>query len=184
MEMKKVVSVRIVKLPTKFEVMKDRTLLSVLPKRWQNNRMVLAAVSTLCAISLTACTPKVVDKTSTPIPTLKPVPTKTPTLGKLAVAPLFKHGEGYTAVGGMGGSYIKPISEVEAKIIIIDEAGKLGLNLIDEETILENVSTPETYIYAGGEDNSQYKLREPDNFSLDLVSKEGSIAIEYVSDED
>ena len=171
MIIKKVVLTQKVKYPTKQDVLKDRSLLSVLPKRWQNNKIVLTAVSSLIAISVTSCNvEKGKDSNSVS--------------HKVIVAPVFKHGIGKSSYGGVGGAYYAPISENEARNIIIQEAKSLGLKLNNKELKIDNVSTPETCIFYNGENNEKLKVRKPSSFSLDLKNDKGTIAIEYVSGDD
>ncbi|MFA6309235.1 MAG: hypothetical protein WC677_05780 [Clostridia bacterium] len=166
MKIEKVVKTRKVRVPTKTEVLNDCSLLRILPKRWQKNKIVIAAVTSLLAISMTSC-----DS------------------GNIKIAPVFKHGVGSSYSGGMSGGPM-PINEDEAKKIIIKEANLLGLKLVNKEIKIDQVSVPTTSIVLESSaklwkisryDNAKFKLKKPASFNLDLESDNGTVGIEYVS---
>ncbi len=172
MKIEKVIVKRKVKFPTKSEVLNDSNLLRILPKRWQRNKVVIMAVSSLLALTMTSCEVK--------------------KAAVMKVAPVFKHGTGIFATGGIAGNPVHLIGEDEAKKIIIEEAKSLGLNLINGKIKMDQVAVPITSMYSVPYDpdselsksrnsNMKFKLTKPASFSLDLRNDDGSIAIEYVS---
>jgi len=181
MKLKKVEIIRAPRFPTQNAVLRDRSLLSVLPKRWQTNNVVLTAVSSLCAISLTACN---VDKNSNGTSVL-PSPSKV--TDKIIVAPVFKHGSGYYeydefALSGITTTNNKIVTESQMEDNIIAESKLLGVNLTKKAVKVDHVLTPITKLNGTLEnDVKKVEFRKPGSFDLDFISDKGDIGIEYVS---
>src|SRR5450759_3640970 len=96
------------RLPTREIVDENPELLRLLPKRWQTNSTVVAAL-TACLV-MTSCRNGQAAST----------PTK--------VAPVFEHGKG---VGSFGCIAVNPpifLSEDEARQVIVEEAKRAGIS--------------------------------------------------------
>lgn len=154
-------------------------LLRLVPKRWQSNTLVLAALTGLCMMMLgtravAADTDQNGEKKKTPPAS--------------AVAPLFVHGTGF---GAFGCSAVNPpvfLSEEEARQVIVEEAKKAKIDLKVNGTKLPKVEVPIT--------DSNLPPREPDpnakpepktkeqTLELDGTDKKLKLAFEFVSDAD
>lgn len=107
-------------LPTREIVDESPELLRLLPKRWQANPAVVAALAACLAMS--SCANGAADKASSGATS--------------RVAPIFKHGEGRAAFGGMTTSPPAMLSEDEARNIIVGEAKKAGIVFRNDGTVL------------------------------------------------
>jgi hypothetical protein len=157
------------KYPTREAAADTPKLLHKLPKRWEKNAAVIAAVGMLGAMSLNSCGIGETKAGYNP-----------GSESYLNVAPVFIHGEG---TGSMGCVMIAPsvfLSEEEALAIIKNEAKIAGLNFTDEvpEYNATNNKPKDTSQYSWL--NPKYVLGEG-YVRLDLYDKQTGVAAAFIS---
>lgn len=157
-------------LPTRDIVNAHPELLRLLPKRWQANSAVVAAL-TAC-LALTNCGRSNAADT----------PTK--------VAPVFEHG---TGVGSFGCIAVNPpifLSEDEARQVIVEEAKRAGISFAPDGKTLQDVTLNTNGTFEpikDAEGKWQYHTRyerQSRTIALDGLDKKRNIAFEYVSEKD
>lgn len=157
--------------PTRSILDERPELLRLVPKRWQRNPVVLAALTGLCALALG--TRALADDT-----VFRP---------GVKVAPIFEHGEGQ---GGFGCIAVNPpvfLSEDEARKVILEEAKRNGINFKADSLTLDSLPVPITDRYEFMERDMPKASGRPFHwqvFRLDGTDAARSISFEYVSNED
>lgn len=153
--------------PVRPEVDADPELLRLLPKRWQGNAVVVAALTAVIALS--SSSRSMGDK--------KAPPTR--------VAPLFQHGDGR---GAFGCRVVNPpvfLSEDEAREVIVGEAKRAGIKFSNGGKVLPKVamtmSPTQWRTAAGRRPKPQTRALAVE---LDGVDSKRNISFEYVSKED
>lgn len=155
--------------PTRSIIDEHPELLKLLPKRWQGNPMVLAALTGMCMLMAGARDVEAYSKATVPA---------------TRVAPIFDHGDGR---GSFGCYAINPpvfLSEAEARTVIIEEAKRAGIDFKPDGFTLKNVDVPITnrFYSNDGDDATEKTKKQP--LALDAVDAKRHIAFEYVSDKD
>jgi len=141
--------------PTRSILDERPELLRLVPKRWQRNPVVIAALAATAALVSNTCG------------------ATTPAVSR--VAPIFRHGSGR---GTFAGDTLTPpasLSEGEARQIIVEEAKRAGLTFSPDSRTVE-VELPK------GE-NRQRKLVKT-SIKLDGTDTRRSISYEYISEAD
>lgn len=143
--------------PTRRIVDQHPELLQLVPKRWQANPAVIAALAGMC-VFLAGCK----DQSTQSVPS--------------KIAPIFQHGDGYGAFGCRAVNPPVFLSEADARQVIIDEAKRAGLKLDTHKTPSIKMRGPATTTMPGHKTRSQ-------NISLELDGKDAkhNISFEYVS---
>ncbi|NCO38068.1 MAG: hypothetical protein COZ06_20690 [Armatimonadetes bacterium CG_4_10_14_3_um_filter_66_18] len=157
-------------------------ILRLVPRRWRNNRVVLAALAGVCTILL-GCqrTPRAGGTNG------GSGAGKSPAVS--LVAPILVHGDGR---GAFGCDAVNPpvfLSEEEARQVVVQEAKKAGIVFAETDTTLEGISVPVTDRYGfgprSGEGRSYARLVERgDPLTLDGTAPELGVSYEYVSSSD
>ena len=157
--------------PVRSEVDAHPELLRLLPKRWQGNAAVVAAL-TAC-LALTNYSQASTRNAAT------------------HVAPVFQHGYG----GGVFGcSAVNPpvfLSEDEARQVIVEEAKRAGINFIKDGKKLPKIEMPGNAVLArvtkpdktAGYENRP-EASSVKSIDLDGLDKKRNIAYEFVSEQD
>ena len=160
------------KLPTRDVVDEHPELLRLLPKRWQSNAVVVAALTTCLALANGRAYANGTATTS--------------------VAPIFEHGRG-------GGTYgckaINPpvfLSEDEAQNVIVEEAKRAGIDFSKDGKTISKVTMPtntklnrlsETPNGSSGRKAKTHTQVLP-SIAMDGFDGKHNIAFEFVSDQD
>lgn len=157
------------KLPTRDVANENPELLRLLPKRWQANSAVAAAL-TACLV-MTTCRSDAAKTAS-------------------KVAPIFEHGKGS---GSFGCVAVNPpifLSEAEARQVVIEEGKRSGIVFVPEGKTLNNIEIPTNGTYArvdkpdgtAGWEKQFGKQTKP--ITLDALDKKRGISFEFVSEQD
>jgi hypothetical protein len=158
------------RLPTREIVDEHPELLRLLPKRWQTNSAVVAAL-TAC-LAMTTCNSGQAADT----------PTK--------VAPVFEHG---TGIGSFGCIAVNPpifLSEDEARQVIVEEAKRSRIQFAPDGKTLDDITLITNGTFdpvKDAEGKWQYHTKygtQVRSISLDGFDKKRNIAFEYVSEKD
>lgn len=151
-------------------------LLRLIPKRWQGNRVLLAALTGVCVLM-----------TSSRVLCANKPPTQTS-----RVAPLFQHGDGVGSYGCIATAAPVFLSEDEARQIITDEGKRAGLTFVAGTSALKGVNVPliealdmQVKRKDGklGKIPAKFKTKKAD-VKLDGEDKKRKISFEFVSHED
>ncbi len=157
-------------LPTHDVVEQHPELLRLLPRRWQANSTVVAALSACLAMSVCSSS-DAADRVTN-------------------VAPIFAHGRGY---GSFGCVAVNPpifLSESEARQVIIEEARRAGIRFSPTSRVLKNITMPTNVTVASVDDGKGGVTNEPRygtqvvDVQVDGVEQTRNIAFEYVSEQD
>lgn len=151
-------------------------LLRLIPKRWRENRVLIAALTGVCVLMTSS---RVLSAGKTPTPTSR-------------VAPIFQHGGGVGSYGCIATAAPVFLSEDEARLIITDEGKRAGLTFVPGTTTLKDTSVPEIEaldMQVTRKDGKLAKLpakfrTKKANVKLDGEDKKRKIAFEFVSHED
>lgn len=163
-------------LPTREIVDEHPELLRLLPKRWQTNPAVVAALAACIAMSTCAA-----EAATKPAAKAKAKPKPTPKITS-RIAPIFTHGSG---IGSFGCEVVNPptfLSEAEARQVIIEEAKRAGIIFTADSKILPKVDLPTTTREWGDKPPKRQLKGWP--VGLDGTDKKRNISFEYVSRED
>lgn len=157
-------------LPTRDAVDAHPELLRLLPRRWQANATVVAAL-TAC-LAMTACSnSEAAEK-----------PTR--------VAPVFEHG---TGSGSFGCVAVNPpifLSEGDARQVIIEEAKRAGIRFSPNGRTLKDITMPTDGTLARVDDGKGGAKWEPKfgtqviSIPIDGLEQKRNIAFEYISEQD
>jgi hypothetical protein len=156
--------------PIRPEINARPEILRLLPKRWQANPTVVAAL-TAC-IALANCGRSIAADTPT------------------CVAPVFKHGDG---TGSFGCVAVNPpifLSEDEARKVIVEEAKRAGITFTSDGKTLANIEIPtnaESVPVTGADGKTRFERKhgmQTVSIELDGLSKKRGIAYEFVSGQD
>lgn len=163
-------------LPTHDIVSEHPELLRLLPKRWQGNSAVVAALA--ACIAMSTCAADAATTKAKPKAKPKPAP-------KIAsrIAPIFTHGSG---IGSFGCEVVNPptfLSEAEARQVIIEEAKRAGIIFTADSKILPKVELPTT-TREWGNKQPQRKIKGWPVGLDGTDAKRGGVSFEYVSRED
>ncbi len=162
--------------PTNRILQEHPELLRLIPKRWQGNRVLIAALTGVCVL-MTSSRALSASKPRTPAS---------------RVAPIFQHGDGVGSYGCIATAAPVFLSEDEARRIITDEGKRAGLTFAAGTSTLKNVSAPliealDMQVTRKGEKlgkiPAKYKTRKRD-IKLDGEDKKRKISFEFVSLED
>jgi hypothetical protein len=160
------------RFPTHHILEKHPELLAALPERWRVNPVIVGALTGLCLLSTGQ----------------QAVAAKSKAASK--VAPIFQHGEGRAAFGGVGSQTPTVfLSEDEAREVITEEAAKYGIKFADNGHILKNIRVPVTDSYAflyrdeGKTPPTDSQTRKLP-LKLDGMDDKRNIGFEYVSQAD
>lgn len=157
-------------LPTRDVVDEHPELLRLLPRRWQANTTVVAALS--ACLAMAACS----NADAADRPT--------------AVAPVFEHGKGS---GSFGCSAVNPpifLSEGDARQVIIEEAKRSGIRFSSDGRTLKDITMPTNGTLARVDDGKGGAKWEPKSgtqvlsIPVDGLEMQRNIAFEYVSELD
>ncbi len=157
-------------LPTHDVVQEHPELLRLLPKRWQANATVVAALGACVAMSATGDA-QAADR-----------PTK--------VAPIFEHGKGS---GSFGCSAVNPpifLSEGDARQVIVEEAKRAGIRFGSDGRTLKGITMPTDGTLARVDDGKGGAKWEPKSgtqvvsIPMDGLEQKRNIAFEYISEQD
>ena len=146
--------------PTRSILDERPELLRLVPKRWQKNPVVIAALAATAVLVGNACSAAQQGG------------------GKSTasrVAPIFKHGSGRGTFAGKTLTPPMSLSEGEARQIVVEEAKRAGITLSPDSRTVE-VGLPKGY-------NKQRKLVKT-SIKLDGTDTRRSISYEYVSEAD
>ena len=146
-------------LPTREIVDEHPELLRLLPKRWQANSAVVAALA--ACVALSGCA-------------------KSGSKGPSQVAPVFMHGDGRGSLGCVAVNPPVFLSEGEARAVILDEAKRAGIVLADH-AVLPDVGTPATTTQYQSETHYRMRTRA---VTLDGFNRKRLIGFEFVSRHD
>jgi len=146
--------------PTRSILDERPELLRLVPKRWQKNPVVIAALAATAALVTNGCSAAQQGGGKS-------------TVSK--VAPIFKHGAGLGTHAGMTLTPAISLSEAEARHVIMEEAKKAGITFAPDSSTV-NVDLPKGF-------NEQKKLVRT-TIQLDGTDARRSISYEYVSRED
>lgn len=153
-------------LPTREIVDENPGLLRLLPKRWQGNPAVIAALTACVAMS--SCAASAAGKPSPKAAS--------------RIAPVFVHGSG---IGAFGCEVVNPptfLSEEEAREVIVNEAKRAGIVFEKVGRTLPKIELPTTpREYGDKQPKRQIKAQA---VALDGIDKKHNISFEYVSRED
>ncbi len=151
--------------PIRPEVDANPELLRLLPKRWQGNAAVVAALTACVAMS--GC-----GKNGANAPS--------------RVAPVFVHGEGMAAFACIAVNPPVFLSEDEARKVIVDEAKRSGIAFDSDGKTLQRMSLPSIPSTKQVKWKLVYQERKPHSLSvrLDGYDARQRIAYEYVSGDD
>jgi hypothetical protein len=164
--------------PIRPEVDADPEMLRLLPKRWQGNAAVVAALTACLAMT---CSSKSAAKAAQP-----------------RVAPIFEHGDGQGTFGCIAANPPVFLSEDEARKVITDEAKRAGITFAPDSKTVEGVQLPTlerravnagTRTDASGNrlhsfETKPVKVTKPRPIVLDGFDRKHNIAFEYVSSQD
>lgn len=154
------------RFPTKQILEEHPEMLRIVPVRWRKNPVVLTALAGLCVLMM-SCKP----------------PTAVFSVKTAGTAPLFKHGE---ARGTFGCIAVNPpifLSEDEARQVVIEEAGKAGINFQPDVKTIEEIPVvvKNRRVQYDGENEPEKKNI---NLLLDGCEQKRGIAFEVVSSKD
>lgn len=156
--------------PTRSILDEQPELLRLLPKRWQRNPVVLAALAGLCTLMLGH----------------RATNAATEPHGVSRVAPLFIHGNG---VGSYGCDSSNPpvfLSEADAREVIQEEGKRVGISFQPDSPTLPSVRLPVTCMGAYYRQDGKPVDTTPvvRSFTLDGTDKKRRISFEYISASD
>ena len=156
-------------LPTREIVDANPELLRLLPRRWQANSAVVAALAACLAMS--SCGASAAGKS------------KAATVSR--VAPIFEHGAGRGAYGCVSVNPPLFLSEQDAMEVINEEAKSVGIQFKPRVWCLKNVEVPREPKPAAKEDGNASDT-QPELFTVnfDGTDKDKAIAYEYISQAD
>ena len=161
-------------IPRRDEVNRSPELLRSIPRRWQGNALVVSTLTAALALSAASRGESGQPSTS-------------------RIAPVFEHGDGHAAFGGVGQrSPTVFISEPEARQIIMEEAMRAGVQFDLDRNTLRSINRPVTDSFAFVRKENQGKGREAESgtqtvrvpLGLDGSDTKRGISFEYVSQED
>lgn len=150
--------------PTRQYLMEHPELLSWIPERWRQHRLVLSVLSMV--IPLIATRPTLAGEAKT-----EPASTS-------HVAPLFIHGDGRGAFGCVAVNPPVFLSEDEARQVIQDEAKKAGIAFSADALTLKDIEVPMT-----GQFGVPHKSQKRD-LVLDGYDKKHDVAYQVVTQKD
>lgn len=156
--------------PIRPEVDAQPELLRLLPKRWQGNAAVVAALTACLAMSCRSAS------------AAKDTPSR--------VAPIFEHGDGAGSFGCIATNPPVFLSEDEARKVIVDEAKRAGIEFAADGKVMPAVKTPVTSRWGFREDfgkNGDYHAKKRGYVravTLDGFDERRHVAFEYVSKSD
>lgn len=171
MEIRPVKKYRTPVYPSLIEAQNHPELLEKLPKRWQNNRAVMASLIALTMIGTSGCTK---DSEKQPTASESSGNTSQTSVVHMA-APIFYHGEG---TGSLGCEMVAPpvfLSEAEALAIIKNEAASAGIQLDD---------SPDAYSAQPGTTENPFNKKQVtlgEAVPLDLYDTDHNVAVSFVS---
>jgi hypothetical protein len=161
MEVRKVEWAKPPAYPDREASLRDPSLLMNTPERWKRNAAACAALAATSAMFLAACSK-----------------------GKPPQPPVFIHGKGFASFGGIINRGGPLMPEQLAMDIILDEAGRQGLEFSGESITLDGVVLQ----IEGQVKNEKKKIileYEDDNkLTLDGMDSKNKIGFEYVSSTD
>lgn len=114
------------KYPVKDILDANPELLNIMPRRWQGNPAVLAALASMCLMASSV-------RVSADQQKKQPVQ-------KSHVAPIFKHGNGQGSFGCISCNPPVFLSEDEARQVIVEEAKRAGIFFAADKQILQGLS--------------------------------------------
>lgn len=172
--------------PLKCEALLDPRLLQAIPRRWNGNRYVSAALTSLLLISMTACGQKPLAEGTAG--TSGPESTASIENQIAVVAPVFEHGAGRGSFGCVSIAPPAFLSEEEALQVINEEAAKAGFSFTPKGQTLKDVRIPVTNIYP---DRSEQKegdekllKTKAGDLELDGYDSEKQTGFEFISKDD
>jgi len=154
------------RLPTREIVDEHPELLRLLPRRWQTNSAVVAALTACFALS--SCASNAAGKPSPKAAS--------------RIAPVFVHGSG---IGAFGCEVVNPptfLSEEEAREVIVNEAKRAGIIFEKIGKTLPKVELPVTPREFG--EKQPKRQTKAQAIMLDGIDKKRNISFEYVSQDD
>ncbi len=152
-------------------------LLRLIPKRWQGNPVLIAALTGLCVLTASC---RALSSSKPPTPTSR-------------VAPIFRHGYGVGGYGCVATAAPVFLSEEEARKIIVDEGKRGGLTFEPGTAPLKGISVP--VIEKMGDQvprkrdgklekvPARFKTKKAD-VKPDGVDKKRKVSFEFVSTDD
>lgn len=158
------------RLPTRDAVEEHPELLRLLPKRWQTNSAVVAAL-TACLAMTTCGNTEAAERVTN-------------------VAPVFEHGKGS---GSFGCSAVNPpifLSEGDARQVIIEEAKRAGIRFSSDGRTLRDLTMPTDGTLGRVGDGKGGAKWEPKfgtqviSVPIDGLEQKRNIAFEYISEQD
>jgi len=142
--------------PIRPEIDARPEILRLLPRRWQANSAVVAALTACLAMS--GC-----GKSGA-----ADAPSR--------VAPIFEHGDGNGAFGCIAINPPVFLSEDEARNVIVDEAKRAGISFSTDDKVLPSVEVPVTTTNSSGSRRLRNRA-----LTLDGYEAKHNIGFEYVS---
>jgi len=191
LEIRPVRQYRTPKYPMQERVRDNPELLRTMPHRWQQHAAMYTALAMTASIGLTACSGVKEETTMTKETTATTTTTTTTTAAEVQATPklripVFAHGDGRIGYGCV--MVVPPIilNEEDAREIIVDEAGKRGVNFKNyfEEDEVEGLgyidgAFPATNLRTGKMDGTW-----EGTFAFDGFDEERKLNFEYISEQD
>jgi len=154
--------------PTRLILDERPELLRFVPKRWQTNPVVIAALTGMCALTLGARA--IADNDTSP--------------GDIRVAPVFEHGGGKGAFGCVSVNPPALFSEADARQVIVEEAKRSGIDFNTEGESLRSLSVPPALNYNFTDAGRMGKPAPTRVLTMDGTDETRDISFEFVSIED
>jgi len=148
-------------------------LLRLLPRRWRQHTLILTAVTAVGALAA-GCRSQVAVAEVQPADAPPPAPSR--------VAPVFQHGDGRGAFGGVGSSTVF-LSEDDARQTIVDEGKRAGIDFSAAGKRFEEFNIPVTWTVYGGDKKPEPTVQRRE-LVLDGMDATKGIGYEYVSQAD
>ncbi|MHB9108637.1 MAG: copper amine oxidase N-terminal domain-containing protein [Armatimonadota bacterium] len=162
--------------PTRELLDEHPELLRLLPRRWRQQALILAAVTAVGALAA-GCRTQVSAAEAQPAGTPAPPP-PAPSL----VAPVFQHGDGHGFFGGKPApTYF--LTEEEARQVVVEEGKRAGIEFTADGLELPDIALPVTYRQDPGGPEQPADTHHG-LLVLDGADAKRQIAYEYVSQAD
>ena len=164
------------KYPTNRILEEHPELLRLIPKRWQGDKVLIAALTGVCVLMTSS---RALSASKPPTPSSR-------------VAPIFQHGGGVGSYGCIATAAPVFLSEDEARQIITDEGKRAGLTFVPGTSTLKDANVPLIEALNTLVERKNGKLTKPPaefktkkaDVKLDGEDKRRKIAFEFVSRED